>query len=593
MSGAIIGTMGTKPELKLPPDIQPGAMLAGRYRIGRMLGSGGMGAVFAAEHVDLSEPVAIKVLLNDGSTQASAEALSRFMREAWAASKIKSEYVARVNDLGRLANGTPYIVMEYLDGNDLEAQLRTDGPLAIELAVELVLQACEALAEAHVLGIFHRDLKPSNLFCVQRSDGLMAVKLLDFGISKISRASTETDPRLTSTATTLGTPLYMSPEQMRSGRLADERSDIWSLGVILYELLSGHVPFSADNLADLAVKIATETPTPLSEARAEVPVELSQAIARCLDKERSQRFANVAELARALAPFGPSRALAHAERAERILQATHTSTPRARITPLTISTAITALGSHSRLRGVGPERSLLAFGNVPKRALWIGGAALVGAAAIGALSWGMYTRDASIVQPKAEETRTQAAQADEQVPSIATAEALERPAQSTVLDALPTGAGAPLKASSSAKAEVASHAAKALTEIADDSARSAKPVEPTTAPAATAQGATPAGEKAAAAAAVAEAQATAPAAEKASAPKAKTATPEPTAKATAAVPATKADAPAKPRPPAAAAASALPKAAEPKPETEAKPVAPPAAAPKAKDSELDSLGGRL
>jgi len=235
--------MGTKAELKLPPDIQPGALLAGRYRIGRMLGSGGMGAVFAAEHVDLSEPVAIKVLLNDGSTQASAEALSRFMREAWAASKIKSEYVARVNDLGRLANGTPYIVMEYLDGNDLEAQLRTDGPLAIELAVELVLQACEALAEAHVLGIFHRDLKPSNLFCVQRSDGLMAVKLLDFGISKITRSSTETDPRLTSTAITLGTPLYMSPEQMRSGRLADERSDIWSLGVILYELLSGHVPF--------------------------------------------------------------------------------------------------------------------------------------------------------------------------------------------------------------------------------------------------------------------------------------------------------------------------------------------------------------
>jgi serine/threonine-protein kinase len=369
----------------------------------------------------------------------------------------------------------------------------------------------------------------------------------------------------------------MSPEQMRSGRLADERSDIWSLGVILYELLSGHVPFSADNLADLAVKIATETPTPLSEERAEVPAELSQAIARCLDKERSQRFPNVAELARALAPFGPSRALAHAERAERILQATHASTPRARITPMTISTAITALGSHSRLRGVGPERGVLAFDKLPKRALWIGGAVLVGAAAIGALSWGMSTREPSVVHPstvqlKAEETRTQAAQAaqaaqaDEQVPSTAAAEApLERPAQAAVLDPLPTGVGAPVKQAS-------------------------PPVEPTTVPAAKAQGATPAEEKPAA---VSKAQATAPAAEKASAPKAKTAASEPPQEAQAATPTTKADAAAKPRPPAAAAVSVPPEAAEPKPETEPKPVAPPPAAPKAKDSELDSLGGRL
>ena len=536
--------MGKNAELKLPPDIQPGALLAGRYRVGRMLGSGGMGAVFAAEHVDLNEPVAIKVLLHDGSTQASAEALSRFMREAWAASKIKSEYVARVNDLGRLANGTPYIVMEYLDGNDLEALLRVDGPLQVELAVELTLQACEALAEAHALGIFHRDLKPSNLFCVQRSDGLRAVKLLDFGISKITRASTDSDPRLTSTATTLGTPLYMSPEQMRSGRLADERSDIWSLGVIIYEILSGHVPFSAENLADLAVKIATETPAPLSDLRPEVPAALSQAIARCLDKERSQRFANVAELARALAPFGPSRALAHAERAERILHATHASTPRARITPMTISTAITALGSHSRLRGVGSERSVAAGRKLPKRALWIAGAVVVVAAALGALRWGMSSGsvpERAGVQPAAAETRTQAAQSPLLAPTPV--------AHSDTVDPLPTGASPP-------------------------EAHALPPTAAMNAQAATAQAVTPAAAAPKPAAAAPAGKA--PQSSKVAAPK------------TSAPVAGKTQAAAKSR-----AVAAPPRAAELSSPLETKPIAPPPAAPKAKSSELDSLGGRL
>jgi serine/threonine-protein kinase len=511
MSGA---PRGTNAELKLPPDIQPGALLAGRYRIGRMLGSGGMGAVFAAEHVDLLEPVAIKVLLHDGSAEGSAEALGRFMREGWAASKIKSEYVARVNDLGRLEDGTPYIVMEYLDGNDLEALLRTSGPLEVELAVELTLQACEALAEAHALGIFHRDLKPSNLFCVQRSDGLLAVKLLDFGISKIARPSTDIDPRLTSTGATLGTPLYMSPEQMRSGRLADERSDIWSLGAIAYEILAGRVPFSAENLADLAVKIATETPTPLSEQRPQVPVALSQAIARCLDKESSRRFHSVAELARAIAPFGPTRALAHAERAERILKLTQT--PKARITPMTRSTAITALGSHARLRGVSSHKNKggAATRKVPKLALWLTGALIVGAAVLGALRWGMSLRQ-SAAQPTASETRANAAQAHE-----------------------PATAAAPAAAVSSTQPE-ASTAPEAASSVADE-------------PPARIVDALP----------------------KAAAPRAKppVTSPKPTA-------------PAKVSPP--------PKAAEPKPRLEATPITPPAAAPKAKSSELDSLGGRL
>ncbi|HTU57842.1 MAG TPA: protein kinase, partial [Polyangiales bacterium] len=361
------------------------------------------------------------------------------------------------------------------------------------------------------------------------------------------------------------------PEQMRSGRLADERSDIWSLGVILYELLSGHVPFSADNLADLAVKIATETVTPLSEARPEVPVELSQVIARCLDKERSQRFANIGELARALAPFGPSRGLAHAERAERILQATHASTPRARITPMTISTAITALGSHSRLRGVGPARSVVTFAKVPKRALWIG-AALVGASAIGGLLWGLSTRDAAVVSPRAEETRTQAARADEQVPSIATAEALDRPAQGAAVDSLPTGAGAPVKQAALPAEPVPPTAAKDVaTPLPKPAAASAKNEVAAPAIAQTAASAdvsTPKA-KAAPAAPATKSQSATPAADKTydSAPKSKT----------------KAAAATKPRPPIAADHTPI----------ETKPVAPPSAAPKTKDSELDSLGGRL
>lgn len=576
--------LGTRAELKLPPDVQPGALLAGRYRVGRMLGAGGMGAVFAAEHVDLREPVAIKVLLNDGSTQASPEALSRFMREAWAASKIKSEYVARVNDLGRLDNGTPYIVMEYLDGNDLEELLRVQGPLSIELAVELTLQACEALAEAHALGIFHRDLKPSNLFCVQRSDGLLAIKLLDFGISKISRSSSESDPRLTSTATTLGTPLYMSPEQMRSGRLADERSEIWSLGVILYEMLCGHVPFCADNLADLAVKIATERPVPLCEERQEVPIELSEVIGRCIDRERSQRFGSVAELARALAPFGPTRALAHAERAERILQAMHTATPKARITPMTISTAITAMGSHARLRGVGSERGSSARRRrLPIRVLWIAGAVLFGAATTAAVRWAI-SRPAppvpSVVLPKPAETRTHAAEA--------VAPVAPKPIAADVVDPLPSvdtrpSAASPADAAAlTEKSTPPPKAAGATDHSAQPAANAAEPQRATDLPASPSKviGTTDKSR-----ATTAQPPATPKSADAADESQRAT---QPTAPPKAANAAATPQAVAKPAPPPKAARTQPPKAAT---ATPAEPQ--PSAAPKSKSSELDSLGGRL
>lgn len=350
---------------KFSPDIQEGALLAGRYRIGRLLATGGMGAVFAAQHVELGEPVAIKVLLPEVMTEGSGEAQARFEREAWAASKIKSEYVVRVIDVGRLVNGTPFIVMEYLDGVDLSDVLRQHGPLEIEQAVELVLQACEALAEAHALGIYHRDLKPSNLFCVRRSDGLLAIKLLDFGISKLARAhGGDVELRLTATAATLGTPLYMAPEQMRSGKLADERSDIWSLGVILYELSTGELPYTAESLAELAVKIATERPVAMRTRRRAVPAGLDSIVTRCLAKDSAGRYHDVAELARALVSFGPPRSAAHAERAQRIVQVSRQRSTPALHAPPGPSVAASQ-SSHARMRGLDP--TLVLTGRVRSR----------------------------------------------------------------------------------------------------------------------------------------------------------------------------------------------------------------------------------
>src|SRR3954454_18638740 len=220
-------------------EIAEGRVLAGKYRIERVLGRGGMGVVVAAHHIHLDEKVAIKFLLPEAV--ANAEVLGRFVREARAAVRIKSEHVARVSDVGTLEGGEPYMVMEYLEGSDLAEWLLQRGALPVEQAVEFLLQASEAIAEAHALGIVHRDLKPANLFVVRRADGLLSIKVLDFGISKVTDASMAAGAA-TSTLALMGSPLYMSPEQMESARTADARSDIWSLGVILYELLTGACP---------------------------------------------------------------------------------------------------------------------------------------------------------------------------------------------------------------------------------------------------------------------------------------------------------------------------------------------------------------
>ena len=297
--------------------VREGDVLAGKYRVERVLGVGGMGVVVAARHVQLDDRVALKFVLPEHAQ--NGEVVARFLREAKNAVRIRSEHVARVIDVGQLDSGSPYMVMEYLEGQDLSAALEARGPFPASLAVEVVLQACEAISEAHALGIVHRDLKPSNLFLIWRPDGTPLVKVLDFGISKVT---TQQDVQITRTAAVLGSPAYMAPEQMIRSKDVDPRADVWALGIILYELLTRRLPFDGATVPEVCAKIAAEPHAPITTLRADVPPALSAAIDRCLAKQPAARFQSVAELARAIAPFGPPDAQLSLRRIEAVLRGT-------------------------------------------------------------------------------------------------------------------------------------------------------------------------------------------------------------------------------------------------------------------------------
>lgn len=310
--------------------VKAGDVLAGKYRIDRVLGVGGMGVVVAAHHIDLDERVAIKFLLP--ASLSNPEAVARFAREARAAVKIKSEHVARVSDVGKLENGSPYMVMEYLEGSDLSTWLKDRGSLPIEQAVDFLLQASEAIAEAHALGIVHRDLKPANLFVIRTPDGAFSVKVLDFGISKVS-GSGATGGSMTHTSAVMGSPLYMSPEQMQSAKSADPRSDIWALGVILYELLTGEMPFTGESMPELVVKVLTAPLPPLRNRRPDAPARLGTVIEKCLEKDRGKRYATIGELAVDLLEFGSKRSKVSVERISGVMKAAGLSQSALNIPP--------------------------------------------------------------------------------------------------------------------------------------------------------------------------------------------------------------------------------------------------------------------
>jgi serine/threonine protein kinase len=282
----------------------PGMLIAEKYVVERVLGEGGIGVVVAAKHVDLGQTVAIKYLRPQALT-GGGNAADRFLREARLAAKIRSDHVVHVYDVGRLPDGSPYMVMEYLAGTDLGRLLLANGPLPLDRAIDYVLQTCEALAEAHVAGVVHRDLKPDNLFVTTANAGKSVVKILDFGISKLSAKRT-TEHRLdalTEPDDRFGTPVYMSPEQLRASRDVDARSDVWAVGVVLYELLTGCLPFDGDGLPELCTAILTLPPVPLTKHRPYLPDTLQTVIERCLRKEPEERFQNVAELAQELRLF--------------------------------------------------------------------------------------------------------------------------------------------------------------------------------------------------------------------------------------------------------------------------------------------------
>jgi serine/threonine-protein kinase len=279
---------------------QPGELVAGKYLIERRLGQGGMGTVYAAMHVQLREAVAIKCLR--AHVAQNPAMVARFVREARAAVRIKSEHVARVLDVGSLPAGEPFMVMELLAGQDLHRVSAERGPLPVAEAALYVAQACDAVAEAHLYGIVHRDLKPANLFLTRRADGSPLVKVLDFGISKVAE---EEDVNLTATTDVLGSPLYMSPEQIRSPKGVDARSDVWALGAILYKLLTGRAAFAAESSSASLAKIMVDPPPSLRTVRPDVPPEVEALILRCLDKDVTRRVQSAAELARALSPFLP------------------------------------------------------------------------------------------------------------------------------------------------------------------------------------------------------------------------------------------------------------------------------------------------
>lgn len=360
--------------------VSPGEVIAGKFRVERILGAGGMGVVVEARDVDLDDRVAIKLLLPAALER--PDIVARFRREARAAVKIKSEHIARVIDVGSREDGSPFIVMEYLEGYDLSKPIRKNGRLPIRTAVDYVLQAAEALAEAHVLGIVHRDIKPPNLFLTLRGDGGPCIKVLDFGISKVIGGIDTPDgvdvpeATLTQTSVVLGSPRYMAPEQISKPKSVDARADIWGIGTTFYRIVTGKAPYEGNTLPEIfaAILMTPDGPTPIHQHVPDAPPELDAVIRRCMRINPAERWANIGDLATALAPFGSPSAKWSAEHIRGILEGagiTANMAPAASVSISSVSIPPPASMSGASMSGASMantlETSLSGAYVVPKR----------------------------------------------------------------------------------------------------------------------------------------------------------------------------------------------------------------------------------
>ncbi len=370
---------------------ESGDVIDEKYRIESILGSGGMGAVVLARHVMMNHRVAIKILkLADNMDE--ADAVVRFLREARATARIESDHVVRVTDVAALPDGTPYMVMEYLEGEDLSQVLEERHQLPIEEATDYVLQACEGLAHAHAAGVIHRDLKPSNLFRARRPNGTTVVKVIDFGTSKLASRPGETVTMTTNGL--VGTPIYMAPEQICASPDIDSRADVWSLGLVLYELLSGELPFKGATIPEVCLAITGGEPKPISRVRADIPPELQAILRTCMAKDRSERYPTVVALAHDLAQFAPASARVHADRASAVLNASRPAAETGADTILCTGPAPRWLGRNSQggilIREPDTERLVNAWPRSPawRRRAWLtaGVACAALAAILGAIA---------------------------------------------------------------------------------------------------------------------------------------------------------------------------------------------------------------
>ncbi len=336
--------------------VKPGTVIADKYRIEKELGRGGFGVVMRARHLTIDQIVAIKILTpgDTGGEGEWREDAARFRREAQATAALRSEHVVRILDVDMLENGCPYMVMEYLEGETLHHTIHTRGPLSVAEAVDHMIQVLSALAEAHAAGIVHRDLKPANVFLTKGAGGTMVAKVLDFGVSKIGAHSgigttSVVSQPITRTGAVIGTVAYMAPEQMADAKRVDARADIWSVGIMLFELLTKVTPFGPSTMATLVTTMLTKPPMRLTALRPDISPKLEAVILRCLEKSPAKRYRSASSVADALSEHATPRARGALDAVRRAGKPTGAAAPMEKGAPM-------LLGASSALARAGRPR---------------------------------------------------------------------------------------------------------------------------------------------------------------------------------------------------------------------------------------------